>query len=292
MLLKLDKYCGIMFKLYLYIYLGKEDCMEIIYEERKLSDMLCHKPTDNNHTLACKPHLHYHIEMGYIMKGKTNIIVDSKEHIARSGDFFICFPNQIHEYVTIAPEIHMLFIFSPDLIPEFSKIFTSRLPKTNVLSSISQNDEMILLFEQALHAAKYKTPYSEFTMKGYLLAFFGKLFERLELCEFSTQNSSLLGSILTYCSKNYDQPITLSILEKELHVSKFHISHTLSSKLHMGFNDYINSLRISKACQYLQSSNMSVTEVSATVGFNTIRTFNRAFTKHTGLTPSQYRSKK
>ena len=86
--------------------------------------------------------------------------------------------------------------------------------------------------------------------------------------------------------------VALDLLEKELHISKYYISHTLSSKLHMGFNDYVNSLRISNACRLLKKSDRSITEISDLVGFNTLRTFNCAFFKQMGMTPSEYRSKK
>lgn len=66
----------------------------------------------------------------------------------------------------------------------------------------------------------------------------------------------------------------------------------MSSKLNMGFNDYVNSLRVSNACKYLRKTDKSITEISNIVGFNTLRTFNRAFRKQLGITPSEYRTKK
>ena len=78
-------------------------------------------------------------------------------------------------------------------------------------------------------------------------------------------------------------------MERELHISKYYISHLFSHKLNMRFNDYINSLRISDACRYLRHDTRSITEISELVGFSTLRTFNRAFIKQIGVTPSQYR---
>ena len=66
----------------------------------------------------------------------------------------------------------------------------------------------------------------------------------------------------------------------------------MSNKLHIGFNDYINSLRVSNACKHLLKTDLSITEISEIVGFNTLRTFNRAFVKQMGITPSDYRTKK
>ena len=63
----------------------------------------------------------------------------------------------------------------------------------------------------------------------------------------------------------------------------------MSAKLRMGFNDYINSLRVSNACKLLRKTDLSITEISERVGFNTLRTFNRAFSKQMGMTPREYR---
>jgi YesN/AraC family two-component response regulator len=98
--------------------------------------------------------------------------------------------------------------------------------------------------------------------------------------------------ILNYCINNSDKPLSLDILEKELHVSKYYISHVINAKLKMGFNEYINSLRVSNACKYLTKTDKSITDISDLVGFNTMRTFNRAFMKQMGMTPSEYRNNK
>ena len=78
-------------------------------------------------------------------------------------------------------------------------------------------------------------------------------------------------------------------MEEELHLSKYYISHLFGSKIGTGFNDYINALRVSEACRYLRRTNKSITEISALVGFGTLRTFNRAFFKQVGMSPSEYR---
>jgi AraC-like DNA-binding protein len=98
-----------------------------------------------------------------------------------------------------------------------------------------------------------------------------------------------MRSVVQYCSRNFTKDLSLAILEEELHLSKYYISHLFGDKLGIRFNDYINSLRISEACKLLGNSDLSVTEISERVGFNTLRTFNRAFVKQIGLAPSEYR---
>ena len=55
----------------------------------------------------------------------------------------------------------------------------------------------------------------------------------------------------------------------------------------ISYKDFINSLRVEHACKLL-TKDISVTEVAYASGFTTIRTFNRAFLKHVGMTPRDY----
>ena len=85
--------------------------------------------------------------------------------------------------------------------------------------------------------------------------------------------------MVEYCVRHFDKDLSLSVLERELHISKYYISHLFSDKLHISFNDYVNSLRISYACKHLRRSNSSITQIASLVGFASLRTFNRAFQK-------------
>lgn len=265
--------------------------MEPKYEKRT-SDFYCCDARKSQSPLQCFAHLHYHIEMGIVFEGKTKVYIDSKEYDMEGGDLFICFPNQIHQYETIKQEKHILFIFNPDILPEFSKHFITLIPNSSVIKNISADSEIISLMEKISEVYHDNTPYKNTIIRGYLLALFGKIFSIAELTDIKNRDIKTLGMILNYCEKNYDQPLTLSAVERALHISKFHISHTLNTKLRIGFNDYINSLRVSNACKYLLTTDMSVTEISERVGFNTPRTFNRAFSKYMGTTPTGYRHKK
>ncbi len=262
--------------------------MEFKYEKRN-NDFFCHDSECRGGKLGCHAHLHYHIEMGCLFEGKTRLTVDSKQYDIEAGDLFICFPNQIHEYETLEKEKYLLFIFNPDILPTLSKQFISTLPSNSVIKGALNDDEIKSLMYEISNTHFSEKPHKEIIIQGYLLALFGRLFGLMDRYHVKSQNSKSLGTILQYCAENYEHQLSLSLLEKELHISKYYISHILSNKLHISFNDYINSLRISRACKYLLESELSVTDISEAVGFNTLRTFNRAFTKHLGVTPTQYR---
>ena len=55
------------------------------------------------------------------------------------------------------------------------------------------------------------------------------------------------------------------------------------------FSDFLNFLRINRACTLLKTTSRSVTDIAFEVGYNTVKTFNRNFLKFRGMSPSAFR---
>ena len=236
-------------------------------------------------------HLHRHIELVRMIDGETDCYADARKYRVKSGDFFVAFPNQIHSYDSIGREKYDIVILSPDILPEFTAIFESNLPKSAHIKS-EDCESLGILMDMLVEAhadVKLGKKYAEEKRKGCLLTFFGELLRQVELYGPEPSELNALKTVVDYCSKNYTNELSLSLLSEELHMSKYYISHLFGSKMNMGFNDYVNSLRISKACVLLGHDELSMTEISGAVGFATIRTFNRAFLRHMGQSPSDYR---
>ena len=239
--------------------------------------------------LACSPHLHRHIEFAFMTEGCADGYADSSVFRIEKGDFFIAFPNQIHRFVSYGPEKYMLFIVNPDLIPELSHLMVGASPATNLLKASEQPPHLRQLLEALADADKSGGEHRDVIVRGYLMALFGELLPCLSPGQVRNADTQVLRSVIDFCAENYTRPLSLAMLSDELHISKYYISHLFSNKLNIGFNDYINSLRVSAACRQLRSSELSVTEVCESVGFSTLRTFNRAVLKHVGTSPSEYR---
>ena len=83
-----------------------------------------------------------------------------------------------------------------------------------------------------------------------------------------------------------DPSLTLRKLSDSTGVSENKISQVLNLKVGMGFYDFVNYWRIKNACKRLKNTNESLLDITYSVGFNSRSTFNVAFKKHTGKTPS------
>ena len=60
----------------------------------------------------------------------------------------------------------------------------------------------------------------------------------------------------------------------------------------MSFSDYINALRVRRACELLKYGNLTITEVALAVGYNSTRSFDRCFKKFLNVSPKNYRFRK
>jgi len=93
--------------------------------------------------------------------------------------------------------------------------------------------------------------------------------------------------------KPYLEPsLTLDDLASKLQLSTRELSILINHHLNKHFFDFINDYRIQEAAELLKSSSdkkLTVLEILYEVGFNSKSSFNTAFKKKTGFTPTEYR---
>lgn len=235
-------------------------------------------------TLSPLPHLHNEIEIIYVKEGEANAYADSTVYNLRKGDIFIAFPNQIHYYQTVERGDFNVYIILPDIIFGLKNQFNSYIPRCNKLIC---DEETKILF---LKAAEHYNTESNTVSVGYLNIILGNLIPLLKLTPNLSSDNSTIRSILDYCYEHFTEDISLSLVAEELHLNKYYISHLIKRKLDLGFNDYINLLRVRSACKLLIDSDKKIADISEEVGYGTIRTLNRTFKQIMNLTPLEYRN--
>lgn len=87
-----------------------------------------------------------------------------------------------------------------------------------------------------------------------------------------------------------DSDLSLRDLSDVTGATKNHISETLSQHLDVNFFDFVNRCRVDEAKRLLVETDETVLAIGLEVGFNSRSTFNAAFKKHDGSTPSAYRA--
>ncbi len=91
-----------------------------------------------------------------------------------------------------------------------------------------------------------------------------------------------------------DSSLNMDSLSEAVGIQRHYISQILNIELERSFYDFVNQYRIREAKDILTDPgkrDLNILNIALEVGFNSSVSFNRAFKRHTGLTPSQYRSR-
>lgn len=78
-------------------------------------------------------------------------------------------------------------------------------------------------------------------------------------------------------------------LATELGMSESKFSRFFRKATGNTFTDFVNRVRISRACQLLMDTEQQITHICYEVGFNNVANFNRRFLDIKGMTPSEFR---
>lgn len=246
----------------------------------------------HTYSLMDEDHLHNEFELVYCVNGSFDAVIDSVPHKVNKGQLSLSFPNQNHyySYDRESPIDIFILIFSIQVLPEIEKKLETSLPVDPVVSVSDAVFTETLL--QKMFENRNKDDFSVLKRSGYLKMLAADIFENMELIPNRKIDPKTLSSIVTYCNNNFTSDIHLSDLEEHLHINKYYISHIFKEKVKMGFNEYIHTLRIEAAQKLLAETDDTITAVAYSVGYNTVRNFNRAFLKFAGMTPKKYRESK
>ncbi len=92
-----------------------------------------------------------------------------------------------------------------------------------------------------------------------------------------------------YIRDTYLMPTSLSDVAKEANLSRYHFLRIYKTTFQETPHQFLIRLRIDRAKLLLAKGQHNVTEACFEVGFSSLGSFSTLFSKHVGLSPSEYR---
>lgn len=266
-----------------------------------------------------KIHTHDFIEIVYVYDGKGYHIYNDITYPVSKGELYIINSRTPHcFYPTDKSNSEHLVVYNLCFLPEFISSINIHLPILVELTDIMlykslYPDEIIYSPDLKLSGSMrteieqlYEKMYLEFTSKG--INYVELL--RLSLCElllkihrFYQQNHAspesavikyrhqLIPDCIQYLRENYSKKVTIEELSNNFFLSKSYLSSLFKKATGSGVVEYLQHIRIERACELLTNTTLSITEISTQVGYTDYRFFNKSFKKITGVTAHEYRKK-
>ena len=244
------------------------------------------------HKTSChiSPHLHSSIEMVYVTAGTLEIGIGEELYHMEQGDFAIVFPDLIHHYqVFDSGNCTGIYILaSSSLSGMFSSILVQSCPVNPVIPKEKLHPDVTHAvfslfnnpaqeYEQAIHQSLIQLILAR-SLPYYSL-----------IDKTSVGSHDFIYETISYIAGHFKGEITLTSMAKDLGYSPYTLSRVFSNTFHRNFNQYLNEIRLDYACRLLQYTDQSITEAYENAGFNSQRTFNRAFLDRYRMSPREYR---
>lgn len=107
----------------------------------------------------------------------------------------------------------------------------------------------------------------------------------------SNEKASTISAVALYIRSRYTENVTLDKLADYFFMNKYYLSHAFKKKYDISPIQYLNQTRCRHANKMLFTTNLSITEVGISVGFNSITHFSETYKKFYGESPAQTRKK-
>ncbi len=252
-------------------------------------------------------HFHPEYELNYLYnaKGAERIVGDSMEHIG-SQELCLVGPNLYHawkagecEADTNKREVTMQFL--ANLFPEQ---LTNKEIYKDIAAMLKRSESGLVFSPETAEAAEPMLTavsraqgfeaYIEFLK---LMQFLANSPNQRTLASSTFQNTTSASTdnrierIHDFIVVHYKEKITLADAASILNMSPVSVTRLIKQRTGKSFIDFLNEIRIGFAARQMVDSDLSISEICFSNGFNNISNFNRTFRKKQGLTPTEFRAK-
>lgn len=229
----------------------------------------------------------------YCIKGAGIVQLLGEQIPVSNEQFFIIPKNETFKYYSILDvDSHFLIAYfngkkAKQLGKEFSLV-RSLIPSVNnrVANREMLFDEIFNNLAIGFHDENLE--YVNFCF-GHLLATFIYAYKTSD--DIADESSPAVRKAISFLGKNLGVKLTLGQLAKEVGYSPTYLSTLFKKEINYSPISYFSHLKILKACEFLDYTNMKVKEISFNLGYSDPYYFTKDFKKKMGLSPRNYRNR-
>lgn len=231
----------------------------------------------------------------YCTSGEGWCNIADKEFSIKENQYIILPPNTPYSFGANASNPWTIYWihFKGALAPSFFNPPVS--PRQILPESDSRLQDRIQLFEEIYANLELSFQSDHYSYAGICLFHFLGSFKFVDqFRRIRNKNITEKGfseRVIYYMRENVENNLTLDHIAKHFNLSPSHFSARFQQETKQSPIKYFITLKIEKACQYIELSDMKISEVFPILGFQDGAYFSRMFTKIMGISPTKYRER-
>ena len=203
----------------------------------------------------------------------------------KQGDIFFAFPSYKFTLDSQSPFKYLYIAFVGNHISDLLE----SLGVTRELPVIHGHADLLNIWFDSL--SKCNTENLSFMAKGLLYNTFALLKQPVSKETTSPEDyENIISRIRDSIEQNYaTADLSLEYFCAIFHYNPKYVSRRFTEIMGISFSDYLTSCRIRHACTMLDETNMSIRDISISVGYRDALYFSKVFKKMMNISPSEYR---
>lgn len=237
------------------------------------------------------PGIRDHYCIHYILSGSGYYTVGSMSRRLSKGDTFILYPGVEVQYCADSEEPWEYgwagfmgadaasIIRNTAFTKETPYILQGRIPEEKLRDGLER-----------IYQVKGNTYEAAVAMAGALYIFLAVFMHYGEKKNQKKEiRSTYVEKAEKYIETNYSYPVTVEDVAAYVGISRSHLFRSFQTYLGKSPKEYLSEYRIKQACHLLKETDLSVSAIAYSVGFENNLYFSKAFKKQKRISPSEYR---
>lgn len=258
---------------------------------------------------------HYHPEFEIHLIRRSSGLRYIGTHVAPfdEGDLVMMGANLPHMWVSDVPKGRTtngpVPILERDLVVQFNAGFANKCVQDFVdcasFSTLLEESRAGIKFSETASQAVWPLLHELLSASG--MQRFSTFFQILDLLAGDRERASLslalpktdgmqmkrINSILKFIVENYNRAdLSCGEIAARENMGLSAFSRFFERHVRCTCLEYLNRMRIYKSCQMLIETESSITVIAYDIGYDSLSTFNRNFTRYIGVSPSKFRAER
>lgn len=254
-----------------------------------------------SHTM---PEMHYHdfYEIYFQDQGTRDNIVSNTFYKLCPHDIMLLKPHTLHQSISPNKHTRTIVYFTPDFLHTFFTEYAIRellFPFHYESLSLSSDNyyHAASIIKEMSQIDRYHPTAAAYVLLSELLQTISKNIREFPPDDHTHKKSDLppgeipsVSPLISYVHENFLTLTSLEEIADTFYITPSHLCRTFKRLTGCTVIQYINMLKIQKACGLLKDTQKNVTDIAMECGFNSTMYFCKLFKSTLNMTPTQYRN--